>query len=135
VHGVSDRAGPVASRDIDAPVGLPLLLTASAPRRSVLSRLNTRLLAKARRGSSVVDAGTALPDDLLIGHDLVSVFQVGWTVLHDDVCMYTAERLIGVLTRLQCDHREIQAGLDALRIELARHWQVGARWRARTYWT
>jgi hypothetical protein len=83
------------------------------------------------RVSSVVDAGTPLPDDFLVGHDLVSVFQVGWTVLHDDVCMYTAEQLIGVLTRLRYDDREIQAGLDALRIELARHWQVGAPWRAR----
>ena len=89
------------------------------------------LLAKAHQGSSVVDAGTALPDDFLIGHDLVSVFQVGWAVLHGDVCMYTAERLIDVLTRLRYDDREIQAGLDALRIELARHWQVGAPWRAR----
>ena len=39
---------------------------------------------RTRRGSSVVEAGTALPDDFLVGHDLVSVFQVGWTVLHDE---------------------------------------------------
>ena len=89
------------------------------------------LLAKARRDASVVDAATALPDDFLVGHDLVSVFQVGWTVLHDDVCMFTAEQLIGVLTRLRYDDREIQAGLHALRIEIARHWQAGAPWRAR----
>jgi len=89
------------------------------------------LLAKVHQGSSVVDAGTALPDDFLVGHDLVSVFQVGWTVLHDDVCMYTAEQLIGVLTRLRYDDRAIQAGLDALRIKMAKHWQVGAPWRAR----
>ena len=75
------------------------------------------LPAKARRGSSVIEAGTALPDDFLVGHDLVSVFQVGWTVLHDDVCMYAAEQLIEALTRLRCDDREIQTGLDALRIE------------------
>ena len=56
------------------------------------------LPAEARRGSSVVEAGTALPDDFLVGHDLVSVFQVGWTVLHRDVCMYAAERLIEFLT-------------------------------------
>ena len=45
--------------------------------------------------------------------------------------MYTAERLIGVLTRLRCGDRDIQAGLDALRIEMTRHWQAGAPWRAR----
>ena len=89
------------------------------------------LQADARRGSSVVEAGTALPDDFLVGHDLVSVFQVGWTALHEDVCMYAAERLIRVLTRVRCDDREIQTGLDALRIEMARHTQAGAPWRAR----
>jgi hypothetical protein len=89
------------------------------------------LAAEERRGSSVVEAGTMLPDDFLVGHDFVSVFQVGWTILHDDVCMYAAELLIGVLTRLRCDDREIQAGLDALRTEMTRHWQAGAPWRAR----
>jgi Family of unknown function (DUF6178) len=89
------------------------------------------LPATARRGFSVVDAGTALPGDFLVGHDLVSVFQVGWTVLHDEVCMYAGERLLTVLTRLRCVDREIQTGLDALRIEMARHWQAGAQWRAR----
>jgi hypothetical protein len=34
------------------------------------------LAAKAPSGSSAVDAGTALPDDFLVAHDLVSVFQV-----------------------------------------------------------
>jgi hypothetical protein len=89
------------------------------------------LAAEAGQSSSAVQPGTALPDDFLVGHDLVRVFQVGWTVLHDDVCMYTAERLIGVLTRLRSDDREIQTGLDALRVEMTRHWQTGAPWRAR----
>jgi hypothetical protein len=90
-----------------------------------------RLQAKARCGSSAVQAGTALPDDFLVDHDLVSVFQVGWTVLHDDVCMSTAERLIAVLTRLRCGDREIQNELDLLRVDMTRHWQAGAPWRAR----
>jgi hypothetical protein len=96
------------------------------------------LQGEARRGSSAaqagtatVQAGTAMPDDFLVGHDLVSVFQVGWAVLHDDVCMYTAERLIGVLSRLRCGDRETQTELDALRIEMTRHWRAGAPWRAR----
>jgi hypothetical protein len=86
---------------------------------------------EARRGSSVLQAGAALPDGFLVDHDLVSVFQVGWTVLHENVCMYTAERLIGVLTRLRCGDRETQTGLDALRIDMTRHWQAGAPWRSR----
>jgi len=72
-----------------------------------------------------------LPDDFLVGHDLVSVFQVGWTVLHDDVSMYAAERLIGVLTGLRCGDRETQMGLNALRIAITKHWRAGAPWRAR----
>jgi len=43
VHGVFDRAGfDHISRYRCARCGLPLLLTASAPRRNALSRLNTR---------------------------------------------------------------------------------------------
>jgi hypothetical protein len=74
---------------------------------------------------------TATPISFLIDHDLVSVFQVGWTVLHCEVSMYAAEQLIAVLDRMRCDDREIQAELDALRIKMAKHWQAGAPWRAR----
>jgi hypothetical protein len=87
--------------------------------------------ARACRGSSAVEAATALPDDFLVGHTLVSVFQVGWKILHDAVCMYAADRLIRVLTRLRCDDREIRTGLDTLRVEMTKHWQDGAPWRAR----
>jgi hypothetical protein len=74
---------------------------------------------------------TAPPISFLIDQDLVSIFQVGWTVLHREVSMYAAEQLIATLDRMRCDDREIQAGLDALRIKMAKHWQAGAPWRAR----
>jgi len=74
---------------------------------------------------------TAPPASFLIDHDLVSVFQVGWRILHDDVSMYVAEQLIAVLDHMQYDDREIQMGLDALRIEMARQWEAGTPWRAR----
>jgi hypothetical protein len=73
----------------------------------------------------------ALPEDFLVGHDLVCVFQVGWTVLHEKVCMYTAEQLIRILADLRCDDRETRAGLEALRTEMAGHCQSGAPWHAR----
>jgi hypothetical protein len=82
-------------------------------------------------GAAAVDMGTALPDDFLVDRDLVGVFQVGWTVLHHDVCMWAAERLIGVLAGLRCRDREIQSGLDALRAEMTRHWRAGTPWYAR----
>jgi len=89
------------------------------------------LAKKARPAASVHDAGPALPEDFLVDHDLISVFEVGWTALHRHVSMYAAERLIQILTGLRNDDRTIQAGLDALRLELERHWRAGAPWRAR----
>lgn len=74
---------------------------------------------------------TRVPEDFLVGHDLISVFQVGWTVLHHDVCMYATAQLIRVLDDLHCDDDQIQSALDALRIDLARHAHHGAPWRAR----
>jgi hypothetical protein len=76
-------------------------------------------------------ADGALPEDLLIAHDLVSVFQVGWTILHEDVCMYAADALIGVLASLRCADNEIQAGLATLRTRLIKHWRAGSPWHAR----
>jgi hypothetical protein len=72
-----------------------------------------------------------LAENFLAGHDLIGVFQAGWTVLHRGVCMYAAESLIDVLSELRCGDREIQAALDALRIELARQCRDGTPWRAR----
>ncbi|MBI1759910.1 MAG: hypothetical protein HYR56_00600 [Acidobacteria bacterium] len=74
---------------------------------------------------------TALPTSFLVAHDLISVFQVGWKILHDNVGMYAANQLIEVLKRMRCDDREIQRDLDVLRIKLAKHWQAGAPWHAR----
>jgi hypothetical protein len=66
----------------------------------------------------------------LIHHDLVSVFQVGWTVLHEDVCIYAADQLVGVLTGLDCIDSHIQDGIEALRKTLTRHTRTGAPWEA-----
>jgi hypothetical protein len=86
---------------------------------------------QAHKGPPAVEIGMALADDFLVRHDLVSVFQVGWTVLHDDVSMYAAAQLIEALTRLRCGDGEIQAGLDSLRTDMARQLRAGAPWRAR----
>jgi hypothetical protein len=86
--------------------------------------------ADARRARSVTEGG-ALPENFLVGQDLVGVFQVGWAVLYENVCMFAAGRLIEIVTRLQCDDREVQAGLDELRKELGKHWRAGVPWHAR----
>ena len=79
----------------------------------------------------VGDARTALPDDFLVGHDLIGVFHVGWTVLHEQVSRYAAARLIEIVAGLRCDDREIQAGLAALGREMAAQSQAGTPWHAR----
>jgi hypothetical protein len=84
-----------------------------------------------RHHLSVAGAGSALPDDFLVEHDLVGVFEVGSTVLHENVCMYAADRLIDVLTSFQCGDRLTQAALDTLRVTMTKHWREGAPWRAR----
>jgi hypothetical protein len=76
-------------------------------------------------------AAKLLPDNFLINQDLVTVFQVGWTVLHKDVVMYTAERLLEVLGGLHCDDDGVQTGIAELRIELSRHCREGMPWRVR----
>jgi hypothetical protein len=63
--------------------------------------------------------------------DLVTAFQVGWTVLHRDVGMYVAQHLIDVLAGIRCSDRDIQLRLDGLRRELRRGVRNREPWRAR----
>ncbi len=87
--------------------------------------------ARSGAGSFRSDGHAPLPNDFLVEQDLVSVFHVGWTILHDDVCMYAAERLIRVLTDLQCDDRDIRCGLHTLRLQLMKACRAGTPWIAR----
>ena len=82
-----------------------------------------------RRHSSA--SATTLPDAFLVDHDLVAVFQVGWTVLYQQVCMYAATRLIGVLEELRGSDDDSEDGLRSLRSELTKHSRAGVPWRAR----
>jgi hypothetical protein len=75
--------------------------------------------------------GSVLPDDFLVRQDLIAVFQVGWTVLHDEVSMYVARRLIDMLPALRCRDREIQRGLVDLRLQMTMYCRAGTPWRAR----
>jgi hypothetical protein len=75
--------------------------------------------------------GTVPPDALLIDHDLVTAFEVGWSVLHQDVSLFAAEQLISTLTDLDCVDRDIRRGLVALRRTLVKERDAGTPWRAR----
>jgi hypothetical protein len=73
----------------------------------------------------------SMADNFLVEHDLVIVFQVGWTVLHKDVGLYAAEGLLEALDGLRCHDSDIQTGLAALRIQLQKYCRAGMPWRAR----
>ena len=72
----------------------------------------------------------SLPDDFLVAHDLIDVFQLGWSLLHHRVCMDTAKGLIETLTALRSGDRETQAGLVRLRRDMAKQWRAGTPWEA-----
>lgn len=76
-------------------------------------------------------AATAPPDSFLLHHDLVTAFEVGWSVLHRDVCMFAAEQLIATLTNLDSVDRDIRRGLVALRRTLVKQRAARTPWGAR----
>jgi hypothetical protein len=80
---------------------------------------------------SAAGLDVTLPDTFLMHHDLVSAFEVGWTVLHEDVSMFAAAQLVFALSALQCSDADIQEGLDTLRIELTKQHEAGTPWHAR----
>ena len=73
--------------------------------------------------------------------DLTTAFHTGWTRLHEDVCMYAADRLLAVLVDLRA-HRSVGEGgprhdldtelaLRSLRTGLTTHLRAGTPWRVR----
>jgi uncharacterized protein DUF6178 len=77
------------------------------------------------------ERGTTLSDAFLIDHDLVTVFEAGWTVLYERIGLFVAERLVVVLADVHSDDAEIRQGLRRLRTELKRQRAAGTPWRAR----
>jgi hypothetical protein len=71
------------------------------------------------------------PDSFSIDHDLVTAFEVGWSVLHQNVSLFAAQQLISTLDDLQCIDPEIQRELITLRRTLAKHSKAGTPWLAR----
>jgi hypothetical protein len=72
-----------------------------------------------------------LPDTFLIDHNLVSLFEIGWSVLHEDVSLFVAKELLGALPALRCSDRTITEGLKTLRRELGKQRKAGTPWKAR----
>ena len=70
------------------------------------------------------------PDDYLVGHDLIGVFQVGWAVLYQDVCVFAARALADMLRDKRVADDDLQASLNLLRLRLLRAVEAGTPWTA-----
>jgi len=70
-----------------------------------------------------------LPPDFLVGHDLVTVFRVGWSTLHERVVLRTARKLVDILSRLTSEDGALHGHLAELRSALAQQVEAGTPWR------
>ena len=71
------------------------------------------------------------PDAFLVDHELVTAFQVGWSVLYQDVSLFVADQLLSTLADLHCADADTRLGLRALRRKLAAQRKAGTPWLAR----
>ena len=71
------------------------------------------------------------PEPFQCDHALVTAFEVGWSVLHQDVSLFVAQQLISTLEDLHCVDLDIRHGLDALRRQLVEQRDAGTPWLAR----
>ena len=103
----------------------PMLPRASAIWVSRLARALAERIAPAprtpRRSARLV----------LIDHDLVTAFEVGWSVLHQEVSLFVAEQLISTLTESALRRSRHPARAHALRRTLVKQRDAGTPWLAR----
>jgi len=71
------------------------------------------------------------PDTFLVNHDLITAFEVGWSVLYRDVSLFVAGQLISTLADLQCADVDTRRALRTLRRTLVDHRKAGTPWLAR----
>jgi hypothetical protein len=72
-----------------------------------------------------------LRDDFLVDHDLVTAFEVGWSVLYRDVSLFVADELLSTLARVRCADADTRRGLRLLRDKLSKARNAGTPWLAR----
>ena len=88
--------------------------------------------ATSHGASSPREPGAAIPPDkFLLEHDLVAVFEVGWSVLYRDVSLFVADQLMSTLAGLQCVDADTGRDLRALQRQLATQRKAGTPWLAR----
>ena len=83
-------------------------------------------------GPSSSELGTASPPDpLLVDHELVTAFEVGWSVLYRDVSLFVADELASTLADLRCDDAETRLELRLLQRKLVKQRAAGTPWLTR----
>jgi hypothetical protein len=79
-----------------------------------------------------LECGTAEPPSaFLADHDLVTAFEVGWSVLYHDVSLFVADQLASTLADLHGVDADTRRDLRALRRTLERQREAGTPWLAR----
>jgi uncharacterized protein DUF6178 len=71
---------------------------------------------------------TTLPQDFLVDHDVLSAFEAGWRLLHNDVSMFVGRRLIAILQELQTIDSPAQEDLYRLGRNLERNCDARTPW-------
>jgi hypothetical protein len=71
------------------------------------------------------------PDDYLVDHDLVGIFEAGWSVLYRDVSLHAGRSLTAILRQLSAGATATHADLRALGLRLGALCHAGTPWRAR----
>jgi hypothetical protein len=88
--------------------------------------------ATSQGASSPRELDTAMPPNaFLVDHDLVTAFEVGWSVLYQDVSLFVADQLVSTLADLHCVDADTRRGLQALRRKLEKQREAGTPWLAR----
>jgi hypothetical protein len=63
----------------------------------------------------------AIPDDFLARNDLVTAFEVGWSILHEDVTQLVVRRLLATIDALRCTDPGTLLALHALARQVRAH--------------
>ena len=74
---------------------------------------------------------TTLPDKFLLDHDLVEVFEAGWSVLYRDVSLFVTDQLAATLDLIKSLDDDVDRELLVLRRELTTQRDAGTPWLAR----
>jgi hypothetical protein len=63
--------------------------------------------------------------------DLITAFEIGWSALYRNVCVFAAEQLMAALAGIDAAERALSRELSMLRRKLAEALEAGKPWRVR----